>query len=342
MEYVVNFLKSAAFKRFLTLCVLAICLYAMRSMMNLLLMTFLFSYIFYGLDKAVTRYLPMVPNKVSKVLQLAVFAIAFGGGIYAIVNFIPGIVAQIQQVSGEVMEFYNEPTENEILSFFKGIIEQAYFTIFSAQSMNYATKVVTNISHVGLNVLLSLVLSVFFMLGRKEIIQFTAKFKKSKISTIYNEIAFFGQKFVSSFGKVIEVQFLIALVNGLLSTVGLMIIGFPNIIGFAVMIFVLGLIPVAGVMISLIPLCLIAFNINGLVTVAYVLVMIALLHALESYILNPKLMSSKTKLPVFYTFAILIVSEHFLGIWGLIIGIPMFMFILEILEVPLTAISKER
>jgi predicted PurR-regulated permease PerM len=62
--------------------------------------------------------------------------------------------------------------------------------------------------------------------------------------------------------------------------------------------------------------------------------MIALLHAFEAYILNPKLMSSKTKLPIFYTLSILIVSEHIAGVLGLIVGIPVFMFILDIIEVP--------
>lgn len=30
---------------------------------------------------------------------------------------------------------------------------------------------------------------------------------------------------------------------------------------------------------------------------------------------------------------ILIFSEHFLGIWGLIIGIPIFIFLLDVLDV---------
>ena len=61
--------------------------------------------------------------------------------------------------------------------------------------------------------------------------------------------------------------------------------------------------------------------------------MIAVIHAIEAYILNPKLMSSKTDLPIFYTFIVLIFSEHFFGVWGLIIGIPIFVFLLDILEV---------
>lgn len=64
--------------------------------------------------------------------------------------------------------------------------------------------------------------------------------------------------------------------------------------------------------------------------------MIILLHGLESYVLNLKFMSDKTELPVFIVFAILIVSEHFMGVWGLLIGIPLFIFILDILNVNFT------
>lgn len=53
-------------------------------------------------------------------------------------------------------------------------------------------------------------------------------------------------------------------------------------------------------------------------------------------------MSEKTKLPIFFTFVILIVSEHFMGIWGLLLGIPLFMFIIEILGVRVGEDSKRQ
>ena len=108
------------------------------------------------------------------------------------------------------------------------------------------------------------------------------------------------------------------------------------------MVFILGLIPVAGVIISLIPLTIIAYSIGGVMTVIYVLIMVAVVHAIEAYILNPKLMSSKTNLPVFYTFIILIFGEHFFGVWGLILGIPIFVFLLDVLGVRTVDVEEKR
>ena len=139
----------------------------------------------------------------------------------------------------------------------------------------------------------------------------------------------------------IEAQFIIAIVNTVLSVIALWIMDFPQLFGLGIMIFFLGLIPVAGVIISLIPLSLIAYTIGGFIQVLYILIIIAIIHAIEAYILNPKLMSSKTDLPIFYTFIILIFSEHFFGVWGLIIGIPIFVFLLDVLEVTNTGDTKK-
>ena len=128
-------------------------------------------------------------------------------------------------------------------------------------------------------------------------------------------------------------QILISFINSILSAVTLSLLGFHQVIGLGFMIFILGLIPVAGVMISLIPLSIIAFKLGGVIMILYVLGMIVLLHALEAYFLNPKLMSMKTKLPVFFTFIILLLAEHFMGVWGLLFGIPLFLFLLDLLNV---------
>jgi predicted PurR-regulated permease PerM len=57
-------------------------------------------------------------------------------------------------------------------------------------------------------------------------------------------------------------------------------------------------------------------------------VMIAIVHIVEAYYLNPKIVSSYVHFPVFITFVILLVSEHTFGLMGLLIGVPLFSIIL--------------
>ena len=40
--------------------------------------------------------------------------------------------------------------------------------------------------------------------------------------------------------------------------------------------------------------------------IVYILVIVMVLHAIEAYFLNPKLMSAKTDLPIFYTFMVIL------------------------------------
>jgi predicted PurR-regulated permease PerM len=174
------------------------------------------------------------------------------------------------------------------------------------------------------------------MIERDKVKKFASKFGESKVSSVYSYIKYFGRNFINSFGKVMQAQILIAFINSLLSMLALWIMNFPQLLGLGMMIFIFSLVPVAGTMISLIPLSIVAFNIGGIRMILYVLIMIAVLHALESYVLNPKLMSDKTELPVFLVFIILIVSEHFMGVWGLLIGIPLFIFLLDILNIKLS------
>ena len=97
--------------------------------------------------------------------------------------------------------------------------------------------------------------------------------------------------------------------------------------------FVLSLVPVAGVIISLVPLSLVGYQVGGIRDVIYIIIMIMVIHALEAYILNPKFMSSRTELPIFYTFVVLLVAEHLWGTWGLIVGVPIFTFLLDVFGV---------
>lgn len=199
--------------------------------------------------------------------------------------------------------------------------------------VTFLIKYFNDIGTISLQVLLSLILSLFFLLEKNRIISFTKRFKHSKIGPFYDELEYFGVKFIHTFGRVIEAQFLIAIINMIITVTGLWVMGFPQLFGLAILVFCLGLIPVAGVIISLFPLCFIGYSIGGIIKVVYVLIMILVVHAIEAYILNPNLMSSKTNLPVFYTFIVLIFSEHFFGIWGLILGIPVFVFILDVIGV---------
>ncbi|EEL51123.1 UPF0118 membrane protein [Bacillus cereus Rock3-44] len=329
MIEVKNFFRSRGFQRFLVLILLALVLYGLKSMINLILITFILTFLMDRFQRFISRKI-----KINRKLIIACLYIVLVTFIVTtLYKYLPVLTIQISQLIHQFKLFFQNPPDNEVIRYVLSTINQMELSKYIEQGVDVIYQSVANIGKVSMQILFSLILSLFFLLEKERIISFTSKFKESKLRVFYEEIAYFGQKFARSFGKVIEAQFLIAVVNCILTVIALIFLGFPQLLVLAVMIFLLGLIPVAGVFISLVPLCIIAYNVGGIAYVVYILIFITVIHALESYFLNPKFMSAKTNLPIFYTFMILIFSEHFLGIWGLIIGIPIFIFLLDVLEV---------
>jgi predicted PurR-regulated permease PerM len=321
--------QSSGFKRILIFAFMAIIIYALKDMINLILFTFIFTFLMDRLVIFLSKKIPI--NR--KILVVTSYASVVGLLSWGLIKYLPMIVGEITQLIRQLTAFYTSKHDNMILNFIVSRVEEIQISNYLERGFTFIITYFTDISTFSLQILIALLMSLFFLLEKPRLIEFTKKFKTSKVAPIYAEIEFFSTKFVRTFGKVIEAQLIIAVVNCVLTTIALWIMGFPQLGGLSIMIFFLGLIPVAGVIISLIPLTIIAYSIGGLMTVLYVFIAIMIIHGIEAYILNPNLMSSKTNLPVFYTFLVLIFSEHFFGVWGLIIGIPVFVFILDVLEV---------
>jgi predicted PurR-regulated permease PerM len=320
-------------RRLLILLAFAAVIYLLRGMVNMFLLTFIFSYLGYTASNYFFSKTKIVNSKLLKAIIITIYLGILAVGTSILYKYIPVIISELKSIIFQATVFLNSTYENDALNYIISLIKDFKITTYIGDNVDTLLKSITNIGKWGFDIFIAIILSLFFILEKTKISKFTSGFKYSKIGVIYEELSFFGNKFLQSFGKVIQTQITISFINCILSMILLSILKFPQILGLGFMIFVLGLVPVAGVIISLIPLTIIAFNIGGFKMIIYILILIAILHALESYILNPKLMSQKTKLPVFYTFVVLIVSENLLGIWGLIIGIPIFIFILDVLEV---------
>jgi len=329
MELVNKLIANKSAKRIVIFGLLILGIYFLRSMVNLMLFTFILSFLMDRLEKIISKKIPIKRNIIVSLLYLITISLLS----YGFIKYLPMLVEEITALIRQLIDFYSRPHDNAVLNYVVTAIQARDINSYLEQGLGFIVVYFTNISAFSIQFLLAIILSFFFLLEKPRLIKYKENFKTSTIAAFYNEIAFFGKKFVLTFGKVLEAQFIIALVNCILTTIGLWILGFPQLLGLSIMVFLFGLIPVAGVIISLIPLLTIGYTIGGYMYIIILIVFICIIHALEAYVLNPKLMSSKTDLPVFFTFIVLIFSEHFFGVWGLILGIPVFVFLLDILQV---------
>ena len=320
----------------LTLVVFFGLFYTFRYMLNIILLTFLCTFIFYQLLSLVKRLakkyrIPLLPDK----FLIAIFYLAFILiMVYAFYRLSPIIAKQIKDLITIFENFDLTALAINLTPDYANVfIEKLHLNDLLTNLAQSLGSVATSVTGLTVDIVLALLLSLLILMEKDDLSAFGRALEKSSISGIYSQITYFVSSFVRTFAQVMKVQVIIATINCIVSVVFLKFMGFSSIIGLGIMIFLLGLIPVAGVIVSLIPLSIIAYNLGGIPKVLGIWVMIAVIHALESYVLNPKLMSNRTHLPVCMVFIILLVGEHYLGVWGLLIGVPLFIFFLEVLKI---------
>jgi predicted PurR-regulated permease PerM len=338
METIKMFFQKPFIRRLLILAVVGLFIYITRSMITLYLLTFIFIYLINAAQKFIYKHIRRFIHVKRSLIVILIYLVVIALLVLVICAYMPKVVresiAVIATITNSVKSFLatantNSPFLNYILNQVKNVDLEKYLE----NGGKYLVSILGNIGVLSFNIFLALILSMFFMFQKTNIYAFMAKFSTSKISFFYSEVKYFGIKFMNTFGKVLQTQILLSFINCILSMIVLWIMQIPNVLGLGVMMFLLGIIPVAGVFISLAPLSIIAFLKGGWNYVLAVLIMTIVLHFLGSYVLYPKLMSDKLKLPVFFTFLILIISAHYFGVWGMLVGTPVFVFLLDILDV---------
>ena len=310
-----RFIANVRLRRFVVLALIIFVLWLFRSMMNLILFTFILTFIVVSWVRWVQRHLPRISTTLTVIVTYIVLIVAIYLGV---TRYLPVLVNQIIKV---IMRYVNH------------YISMSTIMSQVRHGVTIAVSTLTSIGTMTVTFLMSFILSFFYTLELKQMNEFTRSFLDSDFGWFFSDIDYFGKKFVNTFGVVLEAQFFIAICNTVITTICLIFMHMPQIFALGLMVFIFSLVPVAGVIISLIPLSMVAYSVGGIRDVIYILIMICVIHALEAYVLNPKFMSSRTELPIFYTFIVLLVSEHFFGTWGLIVGVPIFTFLLDVLGV---------
>ncbi|MCB2306084.1 AI-2E family transporter [Clostridium estertheticum] len=342
MQSIKQICKKESLMKIMLFLVLVLFAYLIRSIFDLILLTFMITYLVNSMQSLLVDQINKIIKVSPTIITIIIYLFITATIALLAVKYIPIAISESLLILDKMEYIDFAKNTKGVMPYLSPIVNQIDIASYAKSGIQSIMLLVTNLGKWSINFFMALLLSLVFILEKKSILNFVHKFKHSRVSGAYNYFSYFGNNFLNSFGKVIQAQIMIAITNTVLSIIGLTIMGFPQLFALAFMIFILSLVPVAGVFISLIPLCLIALKIGGVVKVVFVLIMIFVIHAIESYILNPKFMSDSTHLPIFFTFATLIISEHFMGTWGLLLGIPIVIFLLDLIGVNLSEKSKPK
>jgi predicted PurR-regulated permease PerM len=170
--------------------------------------------------------------------------------------------------------------------------------------------------------IMGLLFSFLIMMDLPNLIRKVRGLRYTKAAPVYEAMASSVVLFAQVVGENFRAQILISLINTALTTVGITIIGTGSTALLALVVFCCGLIPVLGVFLSSVPIILVAINTGGLAMVAKVVLLILIIHALEAYVLNPRIVSAAMHINPVITLMILYFAHTLMGMWGVILGVP--------------------
>ena len=195
-------------------------------------------------------------------------------------------------------------------------------TLF-ALAVNSLNQVTTYVS----TFLLGTLFSFLIMLDFPKLRARTISLRDSRLRDIYDVTARSVVRFAIVVGMGFRAQMMIAGVNTVLTALGMYLLGIQPVGLLSTVVFFCGLIPVLGTFISSAPIVLVAVNTVGPSHALWAIVMIIIVHTIETYILNPRIVAAMFKISPLVTLIILYVGHKLFGLWGMVLGVPVSVFI---------------
>ncbi len=351
--------------------ILLLILFSFSDFIIIFFLTFIFAYLFYSIAKFLKEKVEdIICKKLKSNSSKTIFKKYFSLNLIIVIEYFLFLLIFISIISGAVPKIQSELTGlantipilqdqlNNIKAFLWNInkdyteIGSTLKEAFSSSDYKLFIEIFNRAKSawiVLLQIVFSLILSLVFLLDRKRLKSYLSWIKKSNFSFLYNEYKIIFDKIIRSFGLIIKAQSLIALINTVLTSIGLFIIWsvfmqwiwFPYLLTLWLVVFIFWFVPVLWVFLSSIPILIVAYSSTGSIAmVIAIILLIIIIHTIEAYYLNPKIFSNFLKLPLSLTFLILFIWERLFWIAGLLIWVSLFYFIAELLKDFDGAISK--
>ena len=183
------------------------------------------------------------------------------------------------------------------------------------------------------DVFVALIVSVYILAGRKQIITFLKKFAAAMLNKkTYQNIDKYFNNTNEIFFKFIASQFLDAVIVGILVTIAMSIMGvkYAPLLGFFIGLF--NMIPYIGAIIAVVISSIITLITGGLSQTIWMLIIVIIIQQIDANVINPKIVGQSLKIsPLLVIFAITVGGAYF-GILGMFLAVPVIAVLKIIVE----------
>ncbi|MBR2070071.1 MAG: AI-2E family transporter [Clostridia bacterium] len=152
---------------------------------------------------------------------------------------------------------------------------------------------------------------------------FSSSFAKNMTNILYRIIGEFSNFFQ---GQVIE-----AVILGFLCFVGMLLLDIPYALFVSIIVGVTAVIPLLGAIIGTVPSAIIIMIESPSKAVIF-LIFIVVLQTLEGNLIYPHVVGNKIELPAFFVLLALVIGGGLMGIYGIIICVPVFSVLYDIMS----------
>lgn len=193
-----------------------------------------------------------------------------------------------------------------------------------------------------LNLVVAVIVSIYVLNSRKTFkAQFKkliyALFKKDIADAIISELRFADV----SFGGFIIGKIIDSFIIGIIASVCLYLLRMPYAILLAIIIGFTNVIPFFGPIIGAVPGVILILFIDPLKAL-YFVIFVFILQQFDGNILGPKILGDKVGIPSFWVLFSIIVFGSLWGVFGMIVGVPLFAVIIDIVTKFVNRMLKKR
>lgn len=194
---------------------------------------------------------------------------------------------------------------------------------FNMNKLAEYAKGVINVAGGILSFFVAIIVSIYLLLQRKEIMEFLKKLGRAIFKErTYNNFGKYFDRTNNIFFNFLAGQLIDGIIIGIITSIAMSILGVKYAILLGFMIGIFNLIPYFGAIIAVIIAALITLLTGGVWQALIMVIVVTILQQIDANIINPKILGNSLKIsPLLVIFSVSVGGAYF-GFWGMFLSVP--------------------
>ncbi len=279
-------------------------------------------------------------HKHKRVLSIVIIYAIVAFVLYGFIHIISPVISDsVGEFVKNAPSYYNQLEDSELLNNEIGdyLIEQLnnidITSIFNLDTILKYVKSTIGIAKEIFNIFVSIIVSIYLLSGRKEILAFWNKQAKANLSKErYLKVCKYTKEINNVLASYLSGQILDSIVVGILATIALSVLNVKYAILLGIIIGVSNLIPFFGAIFGIgFALIIIALT-GGIKTVLIAGIIVLALQQIDANIINPKITSARVDINPLVTIVSITIGGAIFGVLGMFLAVPIAAIIKMIME----------